>query len=404
MPSPNSPTDSLRDAAALPPAVPAAPGYLLVDRELSDLRGNVLRPADDAAELDPIAVQPASVDLRLGPTAWRVRCGFLPGSSPVEARLEELGASQLSLEGEGAVLERGQVYLVPLQEALELPPTLSARFNPRSSTGRCDIFTRVLCEGHPRFDEAPAGFRGRLWLEIAPLSFPVRLRRGDRLCQVRIAKGRARLNADEVRAAYARTPLCFLDEEGRERPLRLDDEVRVDDEGGLLLSVSLEGRDPAGWRAARHTGIVRFSDEDAHAPDEFFEPVRARQGRTILTPGSFYIFVSRERLRIPPDLAAEMLPVDVGIGELRNNYAGFFDNGFGWAEDQEGTPRERGTPAVLEVRAHDVPFLVEDGQVFFRLTLFRTSGRPAALYGEGRASYRNQDLTLARCFHKGPTS
>jgi dCTP deaminase len=220
---------------------------------------------------------------------------------------------------------------------------------------------------------------------------------------VRLVRGRARLTTEELRDVYAKTPLCFLregasDSEGPdERPLTLD-EVQLDDEGGLLLSVSLQGRSPDGWRAARHTGIVDFSAQGAHAAEDFFEPVHARGGRTILNPGSFYVFCSRERLRIPPDLAAEMLPVDVGIGELRNNYAGFFDNGFGWSDDSP-----RGTPAVLEVRAHDVPFLVEHGQIFFRLTLFRTDGQPDALYGEGRASYRDQDLTLARCFHNTST-
>jgi len=394
-------------------------GHLVVDRTLAQLCGSALKASEPGNEPTAAQVQPASVDLRLASVAWRVRCGFLPGAGPVEDRLAELGATPLSLEGSGAVLERGQVYLVPLQEALDLPSDLRARFNPRSSTGRCDIFTRVLCEGHPRFDEAPPGFTGRLWLEVAPLSFPVRLKRGDRLCQVRLVRGRARLTTEELRAAYEETPLCFVREApgtpespdkhgapgmiGEERPLTLD-EVELDDEGGLLLSVSLRGRAPDGWRAASHTGVVDFSAHGVHPAEEFFEPVHARGGCTILTPGSFYVFASRERLRIPPHLAAEMLPVDVGIGELRNNYAGFFDNGFGWTEDEHGTALPRGTPAVLEVRAHDVPFLVEHGQVFFRLTLFRTDGRPDALYGEGRASYREQDLTLARCFHSASTA
>ena len=168
------------------------------------------------------------------------------------------------------------------------------------------------------------------------------------------------------------------------------DETRFDDSGGIELGVGLR-RAPAGWRAAAHTDVVEFGAAGAHEAEEFFEAVHAPGGRCILAPGSFYVFASRERLRVPPGLAAEMLPVDVGIGELRNNYAGFFDNGFGWES-------EDGTPAVLEVRAHDVPFLVEDGQVFSRLKFFRTSGEPRRLYGEGRRSYRGQGLTLARVF------
>ena len=171
-----------------------------------------------------------------------------------------------------------------------------------------------------------------------------------------------------------------------------------------LNSTTSVCRDPAGWRASLHTEVVEFSEEGAHDPDLFWEPVRAPGGRCILAPESFYIFASRERLRVPPHLAAEMLPVDIGIGELRNNYAGFFDNGFGWREDAQGRPEGNGTPAVLEVRAHDVPFLVEDGQVFFRLKFFRASARPEHLYGQDRkgASYQRQDLTLARAFRKPP--
>ena len=284
------------------------------------------------------------------------------------------------------------MYLVQLEESLALPPDLAVRFNPRSSAGRCDVFTRVLSGGHPRFDEAPHGYRGPLWLEVSPLSFPVRLRRGDRLCQLRVHRGRPGLTTEELRARYIETPLVF----DGDRPLGVD-EVRFDSDGGLELNLGLKGRDPAGWRASLHTEVVEFSKEGAHDPTDFWEAVRAPDGRCILAPESFYIFASRERLRIPPDLAAEMLPVDIGIGELRNNYAGFFDNGFGWDDK-----RACGTPAVLEVRAHDVPFLVEDGQAFFRLKFFRASARPERLYGQEREgqSYQGQDLTLARAFRR----
>lgn len=370
----------------------STPGHLLVDREIRALFGTAIRWPGAGLDAATRPISPASLDLRLGSRGWRMRSGFLPGSAPLVERIADLALTEISLES-GAVLERGIPYLVELEEELALPADLRARFNPRSSTGRCDIFTRVLCDGHPRFDEAPGGYRGKLWIEIAPLSFPVRLARGDRLCQIRLSRGHAALTADEVRAAHARVPLCF----DGPRPLH-SNEVLIDDEGGLALRVGLRGRDPAGWRAGQHTELVEFAKEGAHDPLDYWEPVHARGGRCILAPESFYIFASRERLRIPPDLAAEMLPIDVGIGELRNNYAGFFDNGFGWSDSPDDPP---GTPAVLEVRAHDVPFLVEDGQVFCRLRFFRTSGRPENLYGQGRASsYQHQDLTLARCFRR----
>ena len=371
-------------------------GAILVDVELRALVAS--GAISGAIEIDPAQIQPASLDLRLGPKAHRVRAGFLPSGVPMEDRLASLSTSALDLSHpDGAVLERGLVYLVQLEEALDLPAELGVRFNPRSSSGRCDIFTRVLCPGHPRFDEAPPGYRGPIWLEISPLSFPVRLRRGDRLCQLRVHRGRPGLTTEELRAVVAETPLVF----DGDRPLGVE-ETRFDDDGGLELNLGLLERDPAGWRASLHTEVVEFSQEGAHDPDLFWEPVRAPSGRCILAPESFYIFASRERLRVPPHLAAEMLPVDIGIGELRNNYAGFFDNGFGWREDADGRPEGNGTPAVLEVRAHDVPFLVEDGQVFFRLKFFRASARPQHLYGQDRqgASYQRQDLTLARAFRK----
>lgn len=374
----------------------AAPrnGHWLVDRQLRALLDGALRTGAGAPPIAEAQLQAASLDLRVGAFAARIRAGFLPGRTPLEARLEELETSRLWLGGDGAVLEKGLVYLLPLEEELDLPPNLRAAFNPRSSTGRCDLFTRVLVPGHPRFNEAPAGYRGKLWLEVSPLSFPVRLKRGDRLCQLRMAVGDATLTREELREEYARTPLCWRGDE----PMPMDD-VRFDDDGSLALSLGLAGRDPAGWRAQHHTGVVNFSREGAHDPREFWEPVHAPRGHCTLSPGSFYIFASRERVVIPPHLAAEMLPVDVDVGEMRNNYAGFFDNGFGWRG--EGAARH-GTAAVLEVRAHDVPFLVEDGQVFFRLRFYRTGGTPEKLYAEGRAqsSYRDQDLTLARCFRR----
>jgi dCTP deaminase len=376
-------------------------GRILVDHEIEARLGTEILPAADSDPLSTAQIQPASLDLRLGHRAFRLRAGFLPGAGSLEERTRSLSTSELDLNGPGAVLERGVVYLIPLQETLELAPGTSARFNPRSSTGRCDIFTRVLLPGHPRFDEAPPGFQGQPWLEVVPLSFPVRLVRGDRLCQLRLQQGVAALTADELRRVHDETPLCFR--EGRPVPTN---ELAFHDDGSIALSLGLGGRDPAGWRAALFTDVVDFSSEGRHARADYWQPIQAQSGSLILEPGRFYIFASREELRVPPTLAAEMLPVDPGLGELRNNYAGFFDNGFGWREDASGAPLEGGTPAVLEVRAHDMPFLVEDGQIFFRLRYFRASSRPRALYGIGRsgASYQHQDLTLARAFKAPPSS
>ena len=381
-----------------PPAMPT--DGILVDRELQAALGHWILPAPGATPPPAAHVQPTSLDLRLGAVAHRIRAGFTPERGSFEERLSELRSDTVSLADGGAVLDTGAVYLIPLDEELALPAGVRARFHPRSSTGRSDIFARVLCPGHSRFDEAPEGYQGPLWLEVAPLSFPVRLCRGDRLAQVRLSAGRSALTTEELREIYSRTPLVF----DGERPLG-DDEVLFDEEGGLSLRVGLTGRDPAGWRARRSAPVLSFGKEGANEAAEFWEAVPATEDRAILVPGEFYLLASRERLRVPPDLAAEMLPVDVGIGELRNNYAGFFDAGFGWREGRDGQPQGCGTPAVLEVRAHDVPFLVEDGQVLFRLRWFRATGRPVRIYGEGRQgrSYADQDLTLARAFRSSDT-
>ena len=210
-------------------------GRILVDHEIEGRLGSEVQTIGDP--ISPAQIQPASLDLRLGGRAFRLRAGFLPGSGDLEERVQALSTSELDLSGAGAVLERGVVYLIPLQETLRLAPDTSARFNPRSSTGRCDIFTRVLLPGHPRFDEAPLGYHGGPWLEVVPLSFPVRLKRGDRLCQLRLAQGQAALTATELQAVHRETPLCFR--EGVPVP---EKELAFHDDGSIALSLGLKGR------------------------------------------------------------------------------------------------------------------------------------------------------------------
>ncbi len=338
-------------------------------------------------------VQPTSLDLRLGARAHRIRAGFLPTRNTVEDRLRDLTLFEIDLS-EGAVFEPGQIYLVPLAEELTLPADVSARANPKSSTGRIDLFTRVICDHTSRFDEIPEGYRGRLFVEIVPSSFPVRVRSGSRLNQLRFYSRDSLLTDDEHRAAHALEPLV-VDRDGSS--IAVD---RLNVEGGLNLGVSLvpePGSNVIGYRARRFTSVIDLDRPRAHDPAEFFEAIHApRNGRLVLEPEEFYIFASRERVRVPPEYAAEMLAYDVGIGELRTNYAGFFDAGFGFGERGE----IHGTPAVLEVRAHDVPFVVEDGQVFFRLAYHRTTQRCGRIYGAAgsTSNYARQGLTLAKYF------
>ena len=337
--------------------------------------------ADGAIACDlPLAegqVQPASLDLRLGRVAYRVRASFLAGAGrSVEDRIADYGMHRIDLQ-DGAVLEKGCVYLVPLMERLALPPGLTAIANAKSSTGRLDLLTRVVTDGGVEFDRIADGYSGPLYAEICPRSFSVLARPGMRLNQIRFRNGQSVLDDAALAALHAATPL-------------VDGPAVI--AGGLAFSVDLRPADGAiaGWRAKPHSGVIDLDRIGAHAPEEFWEPVAARDGRMILDPGAFYILVSREAVHIPPDYAAEMAPYLAMVGEFRVHYAGFFDPGFG-----------HGTPArgVLEVRCHEAPFVLEHGQVVGRLIYERMEQRPERLYGSGIASnYQGQGLKLSKHF------
>ena len=333
--------------------------------------------------VEPSQWQPASLDLRLGKEAYRLRASFLPGpGQSVRERLQHLSPERISLEGEGAVLEKGIVYVAPLCERLALPADLAGGANPKSSTGRLDIFVRLIVDGGVAFDEAPAGYAGPLWVEISPRSFSVRVREGSRLNQLRLrgAGARRTLSDADLRARHERRPLV-------DAALGLRD--------GLLVHVGLSGAEIVGFRAIKNGGVIDVDKPGACAAEDFWEPIRARgDGRLILDPEEFYILASRERLFIPPDLAAEMAAIDPALGEFRVHYAGFFDPGFGWTP--QGAPGAKG---VLEVRGRDVPFLLEDGQPVGRL-VFEPLSEPAdQLYGAiGGSNYQGQGLKLAKHF------
>jgi dCTP deaminase len=330
-------------------------------------------------------LQPASLDLRLSGEAFRVRASFLPGrGTTVAERLASLNPERVSLEGDGAVLEKGIVYIAPLMERLALPSDFSGAANPKSSTGRLDIFTRLIVDGSDAFDHVPAAYAGPLFAEISPRSFSVRVRAGSRLNQLRLRDGAAAaiLDADALRARHAATPLV-------DRPLNLRE--------GLIVHVGLAGEPGSvvGYRAIKNSDVIDVDRVAAYAAQDFWEPIGARADRRlVLDPDEFYILASRERMQIPSDLAAEMAPIDPAIGEFRVHYAGFFDPGFGQAAD--GRP---GARAVLEVRSRDVPFLIEDGQPVGRLVFEQLADAADELYGAGRSSnYQHQGLKLSKHF------
>jgi len=309
-----------------------------------------------ATAFAPDQIQPASLDLRLADTAWRVRASFLPRAGRTVAdRLADVAMHRLDLT-QGAVLEKGCVYIARLQERLCLPRGLSARANPKSSTGRVDVFVRLLTDNGDRFDDVAPGYDGPLYLEIAPQTFSVLVRTGTRLNQLRLKSG---------------TPPVL---------------------GSLDVGVDLTGA-LAGFRARRHAGVVDLDHEDGHDPKDFWEPLEPRRGELLLDPGEFYILASKAAIEIPSLQAAEMTPIDPSVGEFRVHYAGFFDPGFG--TEEAGAVGSRG---VLEVRSHETPFLLEDGQTVARLVFEPLTERPERLYGEDGSHYQRQGLKLSKHF------
>ncbi|MFN3572129.1 MAG: 2'-deoxycytidine 5'-triphosphate deaminase [Phenylobacterium sp.] len=309
-----------------------------------------------ATPFDADQVQPASLDLRLGARVWRVRASFLPGlGRRVTDRIADVAMHELDLTA-GAVLEKGCVYIAELQERLALPPGVAARANPKSSTGRVDVFVRLLTDHGATFDDVAEGYSGPIFMEIAPQTFSVLVRTGTRLNQLRLKRG---------------------------EPPKLS-----------LRSVGVDLTETiAGFRARRHAGVIDMDREDGHDPRDFWEPLVPRHGELLLDPGEFYILASKEAVEIPVLQAAEMTPIDPSVGEFRVHYAGFFDPGFG-TEEAAG----KGSRGVLEVRSHETPFLLEDGQTVARLVYEPLTERPQRLYGEDGSHYQRQGLKLSKHF------
>ena len=354
------------------------PSHVL--RRLIRARREILS-ADDVADAQ---IQPASLDLRLGPVAYRIRASFLPGEAArVADKLSSMVIHEIDLKS-GAVLETGCVYLVPLLERLELSFRVSGIANPKSSTGRLDIFTRLITDHAQAFDRVEEGYHGALYAEISPRTFPILVRKGSRLNQLRLRHGSPQFTDTQLKRLHEKVGL-------------VDGPAQID--GGLALSVDLSGDTvmrQAGWRARRHSGVIDVDTRDRYDPLDFWDPVYARKGARaiILDPNEFYILASREAVSIPPDFAAEMMPFNPLVGEFRVHYAGFFDPGFGH-ESGMG----RGARAVLEVRSREVPFVLEHGQIIGRLVFERLTETPPQVYGAALGSnYQRQGLKLSKHF------
>src|SRR5690242_12634184 len=353
------------------------PSHIL--RRLIRLRREVIATED----IEESQIQPASLDLRLGPVAWRVRASFLPGpKATVREKLDAVAMHEIDLS-QGAVLETHCVYLVPLLESAELSFRVSGIANPKSSTGRLDVFTRLIADRAQAFDRLEPGYHGPLYAEISPRTFPILVRKGSRLNQLRLRHGSPQFTDTQLRRLHEQVGL-------------VDGPAQID--GGLALSVDLSGDKTrqAGWRARRHAGVIDVDVRDQYDPLDFWDPVYVRKDSQaiILDPNEFYILASREAVSIPPDFAAEMMPFNPLVGEFRVHYAGFFDPGFGHEAGMG-----RGARAVLEVRSREVPFVLEHGQIIGRLVFERLTDTPPQVYGAALGSnYQRQGLKLSKHF------
>ncbi len=352
---------------------------VLADHQLRELIANGAISA--SVPIEDGQIQPASLDLRLGSTAYRVRASFLAGRNrSVTERLQNFQMHAIDLT-DGAVLEKGCVYVVPLLESLALPASMTAAASAKSSIGRLDLLTRIITDRGVEFDRVPAGYTGPLYVEICPRSFSVVARMGQMLNQIIFRQGQTFMSDDDLRALHADTPIVSGD------PVISD---------GLGFSVDLkpENGTLVGYRAKPHTGVIDLSKLAHYDPSEYWEEVHTKDGWIILDPGAFYILVSRESIVIPPMQAAEMAPYLAMVGEFRVHYAGFFDPGFGYAA-AGGT----GSRGVLEVRCHEAPFVLEHGQVVGRLVYEHMSDMPQALYGvDIKSNYQGQGLKLSKHF------
>lgn len=336
-------------------------------------------------------IQPSSIDLRLGAEAYRVRASFLPGrSATVAERLETLAMHRIDLR-DGAVLEKGCVYIVRLQESVSLPPKVSGTANPKSSTGRLDIFTRLITDHGTEFETVREGYDGPLYAEISPRTFSVLARTGSRLNQLRFRRGTPVASDAAMRRLQDSVVLVH----GQEADIK----------EGVAVSVDLTGEPKTGligYKAKQHTGLIDIDKPNGYDVLDFWEPLFRqpnRPGELILDPDEFYILASKEYLSVPLDHAAEMRAYDTKVGEFRVHYAGFFDPGFGMSE--AGGEATRG---VLEVRSHDVPFVITDGQVVCRLVYEPLTEIPDKIYGAGGigSNYQGQGLKLGKHFRSQP--
>jgi len=348
-----------------------------------------------SAEISENQIQPASIDVRLSDKAYRLRSSFLPsGKALIEPKIRQLLVEEIDLS-RPALLAPGNVYVAKATEYLGLPSDMEAKANPKSTTGRLDVFTRLLTERQQIFESVPKGYSGDLYVEIFPRTFPIVVRAGTTLNQLRFYRGDPKSDDEQLRKLAQKRPLVYENGGEASKPVIRD---------GLRISIDLSGAEGTvvAYKGKKTDTPIDLARVGAYNPDEFWEPFYAHdlRGGLVLNPGEFYLLASKERVSVPIDYAAEMESYDPSIGEFTVHYAGFFDPGFGYGESGE----IKGTKAVLEVRAHEVPILLEDNREIGRLVYHKMADRPDKVYGSGiGSSYQQQQLALSKQFKKTAT-
>jgi len=380
----------LASQTLFPDRLPTGEGILPSQEILHFVQSGIIR---SNREIQEDQIQPASIDLRLSREAYRVRASFLPGRSTTlltKATDKGLLTGKIDLS-EPALLEPGVIYIIPLMESLDLPSDVYGIANPKSTTGRLDIFTRLITEHGDEFERVRRGYHGALYVEVISQSFPILVQAGMSLNQLRFGRGKFIVAGDaKLKQLDQDALLIDADESGG----------RFDIDRGLRITVDLDGNgsDIVGYQAAPFSPPIDLSRINHYDVSDFWRPIYKNDKRQyILEPGEFYILASKQRVRVPADLAAEMLPYDLATQEFRVHYAGFFDPGFGYGRDGE-IP---GTRAVLEVRANEMPILLEDDQFVGRLNYYNMSAKPSKVYGGKIGSnYQQQGLALAKQFRR----
>lgn len=375
---------------------------ILPAQEIRELINNGKICSSDAISEDQI--QPASIDLRIGRVAYRVEASFLPNrASTIAAKIRSLQLDEIDLS-QPSLLTKGNVFIIPLVETLALPSDVSGKANPKSTTGRLDIFTRLMTEWGAEFEEVPSGYRGSLYLEVVPRTFSIIVKAGTKLNQVRFWRGSPQRDDDYLRDLDRKRKLVYYESgnhstQSPEESAKGVVSVRATIGGGLRLTVNLQHTDTqstVAYRAKKKAPPLELSKVGIYDPAEYWESISTpKHERLVLQPGDFYLLASKERLGVPPGYAAEMEQYDPSLGEFSVHYAGFFDPGFGYGLSGE----VKGTRAVLEVRAHEVPILLEDGQTVGRVNYYRMAGQPEKIYGQNiGSSYQEQGLALSKQF------